>query len=67
MLYIFGGLPATGKSELSKYLASSIGAAYIRIDSIEQKLRNAGLKIFTMKAIKLRFLQHWTIYETAFL
>ncbi|MFC3123223.1 hypothetical protein [Agaribacter flavus] len=31
MLYIFGGLPATGKTELSKFLASSMGAAHIRI------------------------------------
>ncbi len=44
MLYIFGGLPATGKTELSRHLASSIGAAYIRIDTIEQALRNVGFK-----------------------
>ena len=43
MLYIFGGLPATGKTELSRYLASTIGATYIRIDTIEQTLRNSGI------------------------
>lgn len=42
MLYIFGGLPAVGKTELSKYLARSIGAVYIRIDTIEQRLRDSG-------------------------
>lgn len=55
MLYIFGGLPATGKSELSKYLASSIGAAYIRIDSIEQELRNAGFKNLYDEGYKIAF------------
>jgi predicted kinase len=44
MLYIFGGLPATGKSQPSKYLASSIGAIYMRIDTTEQELRNVGFK-----------------------
>ena len=39
MLYVFGGLPASGKSVLSKYLAGAIGAMHIRIDSIEQHLR----------------------------
>lgn len=42
MLYILGGLPATGKTELSKYLASSTGAVHIRIDTIEQELKNCG-------------------------
>lgn len=45
MLYIFSGLPATGKSELSKYLAKKLGAAYLRIDSIEQSLKDNGLEI----------------------
>ncbi|WP_340679790.1 AAA family ATPase [Paraglaciecola sp.] len=44
MLYILGGLPATGKTELSKFLAESLNAAYIRIDTIEQKLREQGFK-----------------------
>lgn len=43
MLFIFGGLPATGKTELSKFLATSLNAAYIRIDTIEQELKNKGL------------------------
>lgn len=55
MLYIFGGLPATGKSELSKYLASSIGAVYIRIDSIEQELRNTGFKNLYDEGYKIAF------------
>jgi len=39
MLYVFGGLPSSGKSVLSKYLAEKINAMHIRIDSIEQLLR----------------------------
>jgi predicted kinase len=42
LLYIFGGLPGTGKSELSKYLSQQIGAVYLRIDTIEQTMRNHG-------------------------
>jgi predicted kinase len=40
MLYIFGGLPSSGKSILSQHLAKELGAMHIRIDSIEQYLRS---------------------------
>lgn len=43
MLYIFGGLPCTGKTTLSKYLAEKINAVYLRIDSIEQAMKNHGI------------------------
>lgn len=39
-LYIFAGLPGTGKTTLSQLLASSVGAAHLRIDTIEQALRD---------------------------
>lgn len=42
MLYIFGGLPATGKSALSLELARHRGAVHLRIDTIEQALRDCG-------------------------
>lgn len=45
MLYIFGGLPGTGKSTLSSALARQFNAFYIRIDSIEQALRNSGFVV----------------------
>jgi predicted kinase len=43
MLYIFGGLPGTGKSTLASALARRCHAVYIRIDTIEQAIRNSHL------------------------
>lgn len=39
-LYIFSGLPASGKSTLAQELAKRILATYVRIDTIEQGLRD---------------------------
>ena len=39
MLFVFGGLPASGKSVLSLHLAKNINAVHIRVDSIEQHLK----------------------------
>ncbi|MFG6178927.1 AAA family ATPase [Halomonas sp. THAF12] len=39
-LYIFSGLPGSGKSTLAKNLASDTGAVFIRIDTIEQAVRD---------------------------
>jgi len=39
-LYIFAGLPGSGKTTLAAMLASAAGAAHIRIDTIEQALRD---------------------------
>ncbi|MDF2629192.1 MAG: adenylylsulfate kinase [Symbiobacteriaceae bacterium] len=44
MLYIFGGLPGTGKSTLSLRLAAERKALHLRIDTIEQALRGFGLR-----------------------
>ena len=41
-LYIFAGLPGTGKSALSQNLARDRRAVYLRIDTIEQALRDSG-------------------------
>ncbi len=40
ILFIFSGLPATGKSSLSKLTAKEYKAVYLRIDTIEQALRD---------------------------
>jgi predicted kinase len=42
VLIIFGGLPATGKTMIARELARQIGAMHLRIDSIEQALRDSG-------------------------
>ncbi len=40
VLYIFSGLPATGKSTLAKLLAAKTSSFYLRIDTVEQGLRD---------------------------
>ena len=42
MLIAFGGRPGVGKSTLSRFLAQRIGAVHLRVDTIEQDMRNAG-------------------------
>lgn len=42
ILIVFGGLPATGKTTLSRQLTRRLAATYIRVDAIEQSLRAAG-------------------------
>ncbi|HRD70556.1 MAG TPA: AAA family ATPase [Legionella sp.] len=39
MLIIFGGLPGTGKTTLSKQIAKQLNAVYLRIDTVEQVLK----------------------------
>lgn len=43
MLIVFSGLSGTGKTTIAHELASRIGAVYLRIDTIEQAIRNAGV------------------------
>ncbi|MFK7861784.1 MAG: AAA family ATPase [Granulosicoccus sp.] len=40
VLYIFAGLPGTGKTTLAKKLSAEKGAIYLRIDLIEQAMRD---------------------------
>ncbi len=39
-LYIFSGLPASGKSTLAKLLSAKTGSMYVRVDTVEQALRD---------------------------
>lgn len=45
-LYLFSGLPGTGKSTLARLLAAHAGAVWLRIDTVEQGLRElCGLEV----------------------
>jgi len=45
LLIVFGGLPGTGKTTIARELTRRLAASYIRIDTIEQRLREAGLAV----------------------
>lgn len=40
ILYIFSGLPGSGKSTLAQLIAPQLNAVYVRIDTLEQGLRD---------------------------
>ena len=42
-LIVFSGLPGSGKSTIARGLATKIGAVWLRIDSLEQAIRDSGL------------------------
>src|SRR5262249_18982768 len=44
-LIVFGGLPGTGKTTVSREMTIRLAATYLRIDAIEQTLRGAGLTV----------------------
>jgi predicted kinase len=54
VLIVFGGLPGSGKTTLAHGLAKSWGAAYVRIDSIEQAIRRGSGPAFEMDDIGYR-------------
>ena len=45
MLIALGGLPGAGKSALARSLARRLVAVHLRIDTIEQAMRNAGFTV----------------------
>ena len=44
-MIVFGGLPGTGKTTIARELTRRFEASYLRIDTIEQRLREAGLAV----------------------
>lgn len=45
MLVVFSGLPGVGKTTIAREVARAMDAVYLRIDSIEQVLRDAGCQV----------------------
>ena len=45
MLVVLSGLPGVGKTTIARELAVAMSAVHLRIDTIEQALRNAGLQV----------------------
>lgn len=55
ILYIFSGLPATGKTTLARMLGRHLGATHIRIDTIEQTLRRYGNNAVTREGYDIGY------------
>lgn len=45
LLIILGGLPASGKTTIARALGSRLGATHVRVDTIEQAIRDAGEEV----------------------
>ena len=46
-LFILSGLPGTGKTSFARAFCERVGAAHLRIDTIEQSLRELGQEVTT--------------------
>lgn len=46
-LVVFSGLPGSGKTTIARALATCLGATWLRIDSIEQTLRDSDCAVGT--------------------
>ena len=49
MLIVLGGLPGVGKTTIARKLARQLGAMHIRIDSIEEPVRESGISAVSLE------------------
>ena len=55
MLFIFSGLPGVGKTTLARMLAKELKAAYVRIDTIEQCMKNSQITLHYDESYQVAF------------
>lgn len=55
MLIVFSGLPGVGKTTLAKRLARHLKATYLRIDTIEQTMKDANITIMHDEGYRVAF------------
>jgi predicted kinase len=55
VLYVFAGLPGSGKSTIAQQLGRRLEAAYLRVDTIEQALRDLTDVAVTTQGYELAF------------
>jgi predicted kinase len=55
MLIILSGLPGTGKTTIARTVAKATGATHLRIDTIEQTLRNGGIAEITDEGYRIAY------------
>lgn len=48
MLIVLGGLPGVGKTTIARELARRLDAVHVRIDSIEQAIRESGVTVVSL-------------------
>lgn len=48
MLIVLGGLPGTGKTSIARAFCRATSAVHVRIDSIEQAIRESGVTVISL-------------------